>query len=235
MKAPQKSPPRFVLSPIFLLLIVLAFTGCAELSWMNPVLVLREWPEDDRYIVPFHQRVEEIRRIGYGAEQYSPEEQLSVATQLTDLIRESKNPLLRATATRSLGRFPSSLASTGIGLAMVDEDWAVRVSATEACRWQADEAAQQRLVAMLKDESVDVQIAAIRELSNFPGGTTITALGEFLDHTDPAVQIRAIDSLRTVSGRDYGNNFALWRSFVRGENPATPPKGSIVSRARSFF
>lgn len=220
---------------IFLATFVLMSSGCAEYSWMNPVLVWREWPEDDRYVVPFHRRLENVRQFGDDADRYTPGEQVTVANQLTSLIRSNKNATMRATATRAIGQFPSSLAAIGIGLAMADTDATVRVAATEACRWQADEASRQRLIALLKDEDVDVQLAAIEHLGGFPHPATVTALGEFLDHADPAVQVQAVDALRTASGRDYGNNLSLWRSFVRGEDPPIPPKGSFVSRARSFF
>lgn len=235
MKA--RSNHRYVLRPMAVLLamIVLFGGGCAEYSFLNPVLVWQEWPEDNRYVVPFHRRLEDVRRYGESADSYSPSDQAAVANQLTALIRENKNAMMRAEATRSVGRFPSSLAGTGIGLAMADDDEIVRVAATEACRWQADEASRQRLIALLQDESIDVQLAAIKQLGAFPHATTVSALGEFLDHKDPAVQVQAITALRTASGRDYGTNLALWRSFVRGENPPVPPKGSFVSRAKDLF
>lgn len=235
MKA--RSNHRYVLSAktILLAMIVLFGGGCAEYSFLNPVLVWREWPEDDRYVVPFHRRLDDIRRFGEDANRYSPSEQATVANQLTALIRENKNAMMRATATRSVGRFPSSLAGTGIGLAMADDDEIVRIAATGACRWQADEASRQRLIALLQDESIDVQLAAIKHLGGFPHPSTVSALGEFLDHKDPAVQVEAITALRTASGRDYGTNLALWRSFVRGEDPPVPPKGSFVSRAKDLF
>lgn len=209
--------------------------GCAEYSWLNPVLVWQEWPEDERYVVPFHRRLDEVRRIGDAADRYSPTEQVRLSDQLVSIIREDRNALMRATATRAIGRFPSSLAGEGIALAMADEDWTVRVAATEACRWQADDSGRQQLIALLGDENLDVQIAAIRQLGDFPHATTLTALGEFLDHNDPAVQVEAVEALRTASGRDYGNDLSLWRSFVRGENPPLPEKGSLVSRARDLF
>jgi len=209
--------------------------GCAEYSWLNPVLVWSEWPDDERYVVPFHQRLDEIRHVGDSVHRYSPQEQSDYSTQLTAVIRDNKNSIMRAEATRAIGHFPSSLASTGIGLAMADEDATVRIAATDACRWQADDASRQRLTAMLQDESIDVQLASIKQLGDFRHESTIAALGEFLDHTDPAVQVQAVNSLRTASGRDYGTNLSLWKGFVRGENPPIPPKGSFVSRATSFF
>jgi hypothetical protein len=194
---------------------------------MNPMIQM-ERREDARYGTLFHKRLDEIRRVGAGVKRYSPNERTMMAAQLTTLIKEDSNPVLRANATRALGNFPAPLASIGIGLAMADDDFEVRIAATEACRVQNDDTSRQRLVALLQDDRLDVQLAAIKQLAEFEQHpTTIAALGEFLDHENPVLQARAVETLSQTSGRDYGDNLKIWKQFVLGRNPPIAPKGSF--------
>ncbi|HIF31926.1 MAG TPA: HEAT repeat domain-containing protein [Planctomycetes bacterium] len=222
----------FVLTSICLLVL----SGCAEYAWLNPMIQL-ERHRDSQFVTPFHERLDEIHRVGLAAaaDQYTPDEQTMMASELTAIISEDSNPVLRASATRALGHFESSLASTGIGLAMADDDAEVRISATEACGDQFDEQALQRLIALLRDDSTDVQISAIKTLADFPHPTTIVALGEFLDHDDPALQVLAVKSLKQNSGKDFGNNLDLWKKFIQGGDPVEPPKGAFSIRGSEFF
>jgi hypothetical protein len=41
-----------------------------------------------------------------------------------------------------------------------------------------------------------------------------------LDDPDPALQRRAVESLRQVTGRDFGNDVVAWRTYVQGGEPA---------------
>jgi HEAT repeat protein len=50
----------------------------------------------------------------------------------------------------------------------------------------------------------------------------IPVLGKALEDPDPAVQYRAVASLKKVSGRDLGNDVNVWREW------AADPAGSKV-------
>jgi hypothetical protein len=59
-------------------------------------------------------------------------------------------------------------------------------------------------------------------------------LAAALEEGDPAMQFRAVQSLRSVSGRDFGNDANAWREFANGGNPQPAPS-SLVQRWLDWF
>ena len=78
-------------------------------------------------------------------------------------------------------------------------------------------------------------LAAARGLASYRGPAAERALAIALDDKDPALQYRAMQSLREISDRDYGNNAVAWREYLRGGNPAPPEGPSIVERINDLF
>ena len=50
------------------------------------------------------------------------------------------------------------------------------------------------------------------------------ALGEALADADPAMQYRAVLSLKQATGKDLGNSVDRWQQYVKGEQPASRPR-----------
>ena len=78
-------------------------------------------------------------------------------------------------------------------------------------------------------------MAAARELRRFPERTAYQALGLALQDDDPALQYRAIESLKAASGKDYGNNLQAWQQFAEGQDPGPEYTPSVADRLRSLF
>jgi hypothetical protein len=51
-----------------------------------------------------------------------------------------------------------------------------------------------------------------------------------LDDPDPAMQYRAVMSLRQVTGQNFGNDVARWKAYVKGEPPPASKPVSIANR-----
>jgi hypothetical protein len=62
----------------------------------------------------------------------------------------------------------------------------------------------------------------------------VAALGSALEDRDPALQYLAMESLKQVSGRDYGQDSRLWKQYVQGQTPVREEK-SIAQRVRDIF
>jgi hypothetical protein len=60
----------------------------------------------------------------------------------------------------------------------------------------------------------------------------VPALGVALEDPDPAMQYRAVNSLRAISGRDLGNDVQQWRLYVKGQLPEEP---TFAERLRRLF
>jgi len=208
--------------------------GCAEFAGLNPYY-RQQWAEDDRILPSFHVHLAGIRKLESEAARMPPAEQRRTADELTRLIQEDKHVVLRTAAVRSLGAFPLELAKRGILLAAADPDARLRAEACTSLRKLGDAESIGLLVALVENDSeLDVRIAATRALSGAQDPRAFQALGLALDDTDPALQYRAMQSLGESSGRAYGNNVALWKAWMRGENPEEP-RTELADTVRSWL
>jgi HEAT repeat protein len=86
-----------------------------------------------------------------------------------------------------------------------------------------------------RDPDIDVRLAAARSLGEIGDPAAVTALGAALDDTDPAMQVRAVASLREVTGKDFGADVNRWRQYVQGESPSPPEPVSFAERVRRLL
>ncbi|MBI2481698.1 MAG: HEAT repeat domain-containing protein, partial [Planctomycetia bacterium] len=84
------------------------------------------------------------------------------------------------------------------------------------------------------DSDLDVRLAATTQLAKFQDRQSLEALAVALNDKDPALQHRAVQSLKSVSGRDYGDSVPAWRDYVEGRSPVLPEPPSIAERLRSL-
>jgi HEAT repeat protein len=64
------------------------------------------------------------------------------------------------------------------------------------------------------DASIDVRLKALKELGKLRDESAVPVLARALENADPAVQYRAVASLKEVSGRDLGDDVNLWRTWA---------------------
>jgi HEAT repeat protein len=68
------------------------------------------------------------------------------------------------------------------------------------------------------DTELDVRLEALRRLGTLKDKDAIPVLARALEDGDPAVQYRAVASLKEVSGRDLGNDVNVWREWAADPN-----------------
>lgn len=214
--------------------LLLGALGCAEFAGLNPVL-RKQWREDEKILPSFHAHLKRVRALEAQAATMPREEQQRVSRELTRLIREDRNTLLRTAAVRSLSAFPQEMSREGIQVAATDKEPRLREVACAALGRLGDPASIGMLAALLQnDDDLDVRLAASQQLGYFSDPLAVQALGSALDDSNPALQFRAVQSLERASGRDYGRDLELWRAYVRGEEP--PERApSYAERLRSWF
>jgi HEAT repeat protein len=135
-----------------------------------------------------------------------------------------------------LGELGTPSAAPTLQAAISDPDKDVRIAA--CCAWGkfSAQAAIPVFTGMMEREpDVDVRLAAIAELGRFPDQPAIAVLATALDDNDPAVQHLAVQSLKTSTGRDFGNSVPAWRDYVQGREPTPPSSPSLVQRMASWF
>jgi len=195
-----------------------------------------QWEEDEEYGPTFHARLEELSSLREGADQLSQAEQARVAQQLNQALAEDPSPVYRAEVLRTLGALSTPIAAEGLRGAIQDDDTGVRIAACRAWADRGDPEALHVLGQVVgSDTDLDVRMAATRGLANFNDPAAVRALGLALDDADPALQHRAVLSLKEATGKDFGNRVADWRKFVRGEPVSRPEPPSIAERLSDLF
>jgi hypothetical protein len=125
----------------------------------------------------------------------------------------------RIVATAAEFDTPSAIAiCTG---AMQDPSPRVRVAACAA--WAArggPDAARLLTERFETDQDLGVRLRALTSLGEVGGPPAIAVLGRALDDDDPVIRNRALEALVMASGRDFGDDLALWRAWIA--DPADP-------------
>jgi hypothetical protein len=221
------------------LLELAALSGCSKgplwrTGYISP-WARKKWAEDERYGPTLFTRLPAIKSLADRAAWMDPAEQQRVSQEFAEQLRTESNPLVRIHLVKALGAFPTPTAAEALRTALTDSDTEVRMAACSAWQRRGGPEGLEALAQVVgSDTSLDVRLAATRALSTFRDPAAVRALGMALDDSDPALQYRAVQSLKSVSGRDYGTDLTAWRQFVRGDNPLPPQQPSLVERLRNW-
>lgn len=221
-------------------LLVLLHTGCAtgpmaEYYAWNPFR--KQGPEETQYGPSPAVRRAELLDLIDRAEQMTSVERAKAAADLAYRMPNEVDPLLRADTVRALGAMQAPASSEALRLAMKDSDAKVRIATCEAWRLHEGPLAVSALSEILaSDADDDVRLAAARALGQFEDPRAVRGLSLALDDSNPALQYRAMESLKNNTGHDYGHDVVAWRNFV--QNGGEPQRGrgpSLVERFTDRF
>ena len=225
----------FLLRGWFVLLLFGLLPGCmtgplSGLAKRRPDL-RREWSEDALFGPTLPEQISDLRELRDAAPELSSAEQERWSRRLSELMESSESPVLLEALVRTLAVLPTETATVALTSALTNADPDVRSAACLAWSERGGPEAAERLATLAgTDTNRDVRLTAIRELAKFPGKQTVTALGVALDDRNPAIQWRAMQSLKAVTGRDYGDSVPTWREFVSGGNPGAERRPSVAER-----
>jgi HEAT repeat protein len=109
----------------------------------------------------------------------------------------------------------------------------VRVKCCQALGVRAEAVSIPALSNVLKeDQDHNVRIAAARALGEIKSPEAVQALTTALDDRDPAMQFVGVQSMKSVTGKDYGPDVEAWRQVAAGKTPEPPKTPSIADRLR---
>jgi hypothetical protein len=215
--------------------VVGALAGCVNGPFYR-MWYQKQWDEDEKYGPTFYTRLDELQVWRNKAKSMSADEQARVAQQLTQALAQDSCSTYRSEVVRTLAVFTTPAAMDGLRLAIKDKEPSVRTVACHALGKHRDRDALQALSeVVVNDQNRDVRMAAARELGDFKEQEAVRALGLALEDTDPALQHLAVQSLRSVTGKDFGDSVPAWRQFVRGEQVKPGEQPSLAERLRRLF
>jgi hypothetical protein len=216
-----------------LLGVLLLSAGCARNAMETSAFRLpwQDVPEKIPGVKAPNERIAELKAIAkykHSAEQ---------GDQLAAEIQHEQDPLVRLHIVRALATIPGDKASAVLHAGLEDPEESVRIACCEAWGQRGGPEAVEELSTVLRAESsVDVRMAAARALGLTKQATAVKPLAEVLADNDPAMQRRAIESLKGVSGKDYGYDLQAWRQYAAGETVQQRERG-LAERlfGRSLF
>src|SRR5487761_1750372 len=193
-----------------LYLVIACLAGCASgdksngRKWYDPFSFFCNEKEGPKVkITTSQQRVKILRALAKQASTLPPEEQERATDELCQALSKENDILVRAEMLRCIAVFPSPRAE------------AMRV----LCETLAS------------DTDIDVRLAAARALGRLKDPQSVAALALALDDTNPAIQYRAMQSLKAVTGKNY-QTIKDWREYAQGDKSEPP---SLVARLRQLF
>jgi HEAT repeat protein len=216
---------------IWILFAAILLPGCADL----PTWVPFNGPVSDEIpgLVTPARKIKQLRRLAQAGPESSPQEKRAVVEYLTQSIRCEADSLVRAEIIHTAGEYPIRESAPLLKAALQDPDADARVAACEAWGKRGDDPQAAELLAgvLHTDTNHDVRLAAARALGSTRSPQAIAALSDALVEQDPAMQYRAMLSLKDVTGEDLGNNVDRWQQYVK-EGHAQPAKPSWLAEQK---
>jgi hypothetical protein len=208
-----------------------ALCGCQTIADHRPTF----WPFPERELTTYNtpaMRVDAVRDFAMRSTGVDSPEQRQITDQLARQIQVEPDSLVRQAIVQSIAEFRTPMAQQVLEAGLADENPAVRVECCRALGRRAETASVTRLATALRgDKNQDVRLAAVAALGKINSPEAIKALAVALDDRDPAMQYAGVQSLKSITGKDYGPDVEAWRQVAAGAPPAAPAP-SIADRMR---
>lgn len=211
------------------LLCVTACVGCMDgpfyqLKKINPYY-RAQWRADRDLGPTFQERMDEVVYVQKQLPKMSPAEQEEWANKLEVMIRDESSPELRTRAVGAIAQIKSPVAERALKTASGDDVEKVRLAVCKAWEVQGGDTAKNMLMTLAQaDSSNSVRQAAIGGLGKFDDPEVVKSLAVLLEDNSPAIQERAVGSLASITGQEYGGNIEQWRQYIGDLNlPAADP------------
>jgi HEAT repeats len=222
-----------------LALIACSLWGCMDgpfykMKEMNPYF-RNQWKKDLEHGPTYTERFEELRVLDKQIASYSPDDQHRWLMQLEGIIQQDPSPEFRAECLKTVAKIQSPQAITALNRASADENFKVRIAACKAWKVQHNGEARDMLLSMAQsDADNSVRMAAIEALGVFQEDPEVRSAFPALMENDqnlksPAIMYQIAQSMKNVTGRDYGGDFDSWKRYLNGEEVPEPPKKTMTA------
>jgi HEAT repeat protein len=215
------------------MLATLMVTGCASWSpWKRQEKAARD---QEKYGFTADTRIKKLAERSKVVKSESVEKRMEFTQDLVRMMLEEHDPRVRGKILETAAEFDTAAATAICKGAMQDPSDSVRIRACDVWAKRGGEEAVQLLATRFQtDADLDVRLRALKMLGELKDKQAIPVLARALEDTDPAVQYRAVASLKQVSGRDLGNDVNAWREWAV-DPEAHKAEWSIAEGFRRLF
>lgn len=215
-------------------LALIALCGCQTFQEHRPTF----WPFPERKLTTYHtpsMRVDAVQEFAMKSTRVDTPEQREITDQLARQIQVEPDPLVRQAVVRAISEYRTPMSQQVLEAGLSDENDAVSIECCRAMGRRAEPASVTTLASALQgDKNIDVKLAAAEALGKIKSPEAIKALAVALDDRDPAMQYVGVQSLKSITGKDYGPDVQAWRQVAAGGTPPPPAPQSIADRVKSI-
>jgi HEAT repeat protein len=198
---------------VLLILASVMLTGCA--SWSPLKRREKAVRDQEKYGFTADTRIKKLAERSKAVKSESTQQQLEFTQDLVRMMLEEHDPRVRSKILETAAEYDTSAATAICTGAMQDPNEMVRTRACDVWAKRGGPDAVQLLATRFQtDADLDVRLRALKMLGELKDKQAIPVLARALEDADPAVQYRAVASLKQVSGRDLGNDVNAWREWA---------------------
>lgn len=238
MALPQSFQSRPSSVPVFraatlMVLACVMLTGCASWSpWKRREKAARD---QEKYGFTADTRIKKLVERSKAVKSEPMQSQVEFTQDLVHMMLEEHDPRVRGKILETAAEYDTAAATAICKGAMQDPSEMVRLKACDVWAKRGGEEAVQLLATRFQtDAELDVRLRALKMLGELKDKQAIPVLARALEDADPAVQYRAVASLKKVSGRDLGNDVNAWREWAV-DPEAHKAEWSIAEGFRRLF
>lgn len=216
-------------STIVVACLLASVAGCHDgplygLKVINPYYSRRQWKEDEKYGITDHQRKQELVKLVDSLPRLPAERQEYWLKNLEQIMEHDESADMRRTAVMAAGQLNNPAADEIVRRGLNDESTKVRIACCQTLA-NRDDAEAIRMLAQTAGSSTDqdVRKEAFVALGNHKGPLATDALRIALEDRDPATRAIAIKSLRSTTGKNFGNDPDVWIAALQGKEVEEQP------------
>jgi hypothetical protein len=216
-------------STIVLACLLATATGCHDgplygLKVINPYYSQRQWKEDEKYGITDHQRKKELVKLVDSLPRLPAQRQEYWLKNLEQIMEHDESADMRRTAVMAAGQLNHPTADKIVQKGFEDESTKVRIACCQTLANRNDAEAT-RMLAQAAGSSTnqDVRKEAFVALGKHKGPLATDALRLALEDRDPATRVIAMKSLRSTTGKNYGNEPDAWIAALQGKEVEEQP------------
>ena len=221
-----------------MLALCLVAVGCHDgpmyaLKAANPVF-RSQWAADEKLGITDTTRREALEELVSALPNLSPADQAKWQDDLLAIMENDPSPHHRFLAVRAGAGISGEPGLEVLSKGLQDEASKVRICACQELAKRREPQATELLTKTVGNESdSDVRLSAVAALSGHKGEQVRVALRGALESQDPAFQLAAMRSLKTVTGANLPPNAEAWVAYLDG-NPSDKKPG-FADRLKNMF